>query len=85
MMYIALNGTGTALYDPRSAVAKFLESKERRRKLPDQDLYRNQEFIQNIFYCNLKLYYIFFLNQHVIIIPRGYQMNYFNVIILLCL
>lgn len=48
-MYIALNGTGTALFDPRPAVAKFLESKERRRKLPDPDLYKSQEFIQKFF------------------------------------
>ncbi|KAL4148449.1 hypothetical protein QTP88_002689 [Uroleucon formosanum] len=48
-MYIALNGIGTALFDPRPAVAKFLESKERRRKLPDPDLYKNQEFIQKFF------------------------------------
>jgi len=57
-MYIALNGTGTALFDPMPAVAKFLESKERRRKLPDPDLYKSQEFIQNFFpliqTCNFK-------------------------------
>jgi len=47
--YIALNGIGTALFDPKPAVAKFLESKERRRKLPEPDLYKNQEFIQTFF------------------------------------
>ena len=34
-MYIALNGVGTSFYDPRPAVGRFLEKKERRRKLPD--------------------------------------------------
>lgn len=35
-MFIALNGIGTAFYDPRPAVARFLKSKERRGKLPDK-------------------------------------------------
>lgn len=48
-MYIALNGVGTALFDPRPAVAKFLEVKERRRKLPDEEIYQNQEFTKKFF------------------------------------
>lgn len=48
-MYIAFNGIGTVYYDPRPAVAKFLESKERRRKLPNPELYKSQEFVQNFF------------------------------------
>lgn len=48
-MFIALNGIGTAHFDPRPAVAKFLEKKERRRKLPDQQLYQEQEFMKKFF------------------------------------
>lgn len=48
-MYIALNGIGTAYFDPRPAVAKFLEKKERRRKLPDVELYQDQEFVKKFF------------------------------------
>lgn len=48
-MYIALNGTGTAFFDPRPAVAKFLEKKERRRKLPDQQLYQDHDYIKKFF------------------------------------
>lgn len=48
-MYIALNGVGTAFFDPRPAVAKFLEKKERRRKLPDQELYQDHEFVKTFF------------------------------------
>lgn len=48
-MYIALNGIGTALYDPRPAVAKFLEEKERRKKLPDAEVYQDQEFVKKFF------------------------------------
>lgn len=48
-MYIALNGVGTALFDPRPAVAKVVEVKERRRKLPDEDIYQNQEFTKKFF------------------------------------
>lgn len=31
---MTLNGIETALYDPRPEVAKFLDAKERRQKLP---------------------------------------------------
>ena len=48
--YIALNGVGTALFDPRPAVAKFLEVKERRRKLPDEEIYQNQKFTKTLTY-----------------------------------
>ncbi|KAF0702117.1 Uncharacterized protein FWK35_00032969, partial [Aphis craccivora] len=60
-MYIALNGTGTALFDPMPAVAKFLESKERRRKLPDSDLYKSQEFIQKFFSIDSNLYWYIYV------------------------
>lgn len=48
-MYIALNGVGTPFFDPRPAVAKFLEIKDRRRKLPDAELYQDQEFVKKFF------------------------------------
>ena len=34
-LFIALNGIGTAHYDPRTAVAHFLAAKERRNREPD--------------------------------------------------
>lgn len=48
-MCIALNGTGTAFYDPRPAVAKFSESKERRRKLPDEEIYKDRQDVKKFF------------------------------------
>lgn len=45
-MYIAINGIGTALYDPRPAVAKCLKTKERRRKLSDSKLYQSHEYVK---------------------------------------
>lgn len=48
-MIIALNGKGTAHYDPRPAVIEFLERKERRQKLPDNELYKDQEYIKKFF------------------------------------
>lgn len=48
-MYIALNGTGTAYFDPRPAVARFLQQKERRMRNPDNDLYKSKSFIKNFF------------------------------------
>jgi len=51
-MYIALNGIGTAMFDPRPAVVNFLESKERRRKLSDPDLHKNQEITLTFFFID---------------------------------
>lgn len=48
-MCIAVNGTGTAFYDPRPAVAKFLEDKDRRRRLPDEDVYKDKEDTKKFF------------------------------------
>lgn len=48
-MFIALNGNGTASFDPRPAVAAFLQKKERRYKEPDSQLYRDRDFIKKFF------------------------------------
>lgn len=46
---IALNSAGTAHFDPRPAVARFLTTKERRVSAPHVDLYRNREFVKKFF------------------------------------
>lgn len=43
-MSIALNGIGTAYYDPRPAVAEFLKKKERRYREPDLETYSHRNF-----------------------------------------
>lgn len=48
-MSIALNGIGTAYYDPRPAVAEFLKKKERRYKEPDLETYSHRDFVQKFF------------------------------------
>ena len=42
-MFIALNGIGTAKYDPRKTVGEFLKRKDRRQSEPDCDLYKKRE------------------------------------------
>jgi hypothetical protein len=48
-MYIALNSRGTAHFDPRSAVAKFLMKKERRVSAPYKELFQNRDFVKKFF------------------------------------
>ena len=48
-MHIALNGTGTAHFDPRPAVARFLMKKERRYSIPDKELYQHHFFVRKFF------------------------------------
>ena len=48
-MLIALNGIGTAKYDPREAVIKFLKRKDRRQREPDCDLYKKREYVAKFF------------------------------------
>ena len=48
-MAIALNSCGTAYFDPRPSVARFLEKKNRRMRLPDKELYRNRDFVKKFF------------------------------------
>lgn len=48
-LVIALNGCGTAGYDPRPAIAEFLTRKERRTRLPEFVDYQNRPFVQHFF------------------------------------
>jgi len=48
-MFVALNGVGTALYDPRPAVAVFLRKKARRYREPDLTLYSDRDFVRKFF------------------------------------
>ena len=48
-LQIALNGKGTAYFDPRPCVAKFLDQKERRYREPDVAMYQQREFIAKFF------------------------------------
>ena len=46
---IALNGVGTAMYDPRKAVVHFLSAKERRDRCPDVEVYKQRAFVRKFF------------------------------------
>lgn len=46
---ISLNGVGTARYDPRPAVIRFLQSKDRRFRVSDPELYQNHDFVKKFF------------------------------------
>jgi hypothetical protein len=48
-MCIALNGKGTAHFNPMPAVSTFLQSKERRMNVPDTEIYQNREFVRKFF------------------------------------
>ena len=48
-LIIALNGKGTAHFDPRPSVAAFLRRKERRYRVPMCAIYKNREFVRKIF------------------------------------
>ena len=48
-MCIALNSSGTAKFDPRTAVARFLMVKDRRNKNPEYGRYTDREFVKNLF------------------------------------
>ena len=48
-LLISLNGVGTASYDPRPAVAKFLSSKDRRDRNADLSVYAEREFVRKFF------------------------------------
>ena len=49
ILHISLNGKGTALYDPRPAVFKFMTKKDRRNTAPDRELYKERKFIRKYF------------------------------------
>jgi len=48
-LVISINGTGTAAYDPRPAVAAFLQKKQRRFREPESDMYQQRDFIRKFF------------------------------------
>ena len=48
-LIIALNGVGTAHYDPRPAVCSFLEKKGRRIREPEPKTYQSREFVAKFF------------------------------------
>ena len=48
-MQISLNGVGTANYDPRPAVYTFLQIKDRRDSCPNEQLYKERDFIKKFF------------------------------------
>lgn len=48
-LMIALNGPGTSHFDPRPAVAAFLQSKQRRYKEPNLEKYEQRAFMKNFF------------------------------------
>lgn len=48
-LQIAVNGKGTAFFDPRKSVADFLKLKERRYRESDVDVYSKREFVQKFF------------------------------------
>ena len=45
----ALNGVGTAHFDPRPAVLHFLGAKARRQREPDTEIYSNRKFAKKFF------------------------------------
>lgn len=46
---ISINGIGTANYDPRPAVIKFLQNKDRRFRGSDLEIYQNRDFVYKFF------------------------------------
>ncbi|XP_043229531.1 uncharacterized protein LOC122385370 [Amphibalanus amphitrite] len=48
-LIIALNGVGTAHFDPRPAVTAFLEGKGRRMRAADPEVYEKREFVLKFF------------------------------------
>lgn len=48
-LLIALNGCGTANYDPRPAVGVFLERRQRRYQEPDLSTYSERQFARKFF------------------------------------
>ena len=46
---IALNGVGTAHYDPRMAIVHFLSARNRREREPNLDIYSRRDFAHKFF------------------------------------
>ena len=49
IMHVSLNGKGTSVFDPRPAVYEILKRKDRRNRLPNEELYQNRDFIKKFF------------------------------------
>ena len=49
IMQASLNGKVTSVFDPRPAVYKFLKRKDRRNRVPNEELYQNRDFIKTFF------------------------------------
>jgi hypothetical protein len=52
---IALNGCGTAYFNPRPSVIKFLQIKNRRERKPEAELYK-ERFYMKSFFCKKQCY-----------------------------
>ena len=48
-LFVSLNGSGTCSYDPRPAVAHFLQQKERRNREPTLSLYKELPYMKKFF------------------------------------
>ena len=48
-LHIALNGVGTAHYDPRLTVVHFLSARNRRERNPSVDFNSQRDFVKNFF------------------------------------
>ena len=75
-LLIALNGPGTADFDPRPAVAAFFRKKERRHREPELQLYRSRPFVQKFFRdkATIKINYLIQGELHVqkyFLVERG--------------
>ena len=47
-LHIALNGMGTAHYDPRLAVVHFLSARNRREREPSVEIYSRRDFVKKL-------------------------------------
>lgn len=54
-LLVSLNGCGTANFDPRPAVGRFLTRKDRRFKEPDPCVYKDRAFVAKFFRHDGKL------------------------------
>jgi len=54
-LLVSLNGVGTAHFDPRPAVAEFLQKKDRRFREPTFEIYKTRDFISTFFRPDAKL------------------------------
>ena len=75
-MSISTNSTGTAHFDPRTAVVKFLEKKDRRNKFP-AELYKNRQFVKKSFsVTDISLFTTSLVNLQVFQVKYSFVPNY---------